>query len=127
MLIDVSHTGQVPYLPLLTETDFNPITLKAERRILNLAPILWVIGLAVLASLAASRTTTLKANGEDALARFEAALFPRALPAEMRALAGALGCALSEDMTAPIDVPFNAMRHSSELPANANIASAVSA
>src|SRR5262245_37152173 len=42
---------------------------------------------------------------EDALARFEAALFPRAIPGESRPLAGALGCALSEDMTAPIDVP----------------------
>jgi molybdopterin molybdotransferase/putative molybdopterin biosynthesis protein len=42
---------------------------------------------------------------EDALARFEAALFPRALPGEPRALADALGCALSEDVTAPIDVP----------------------
>jgi putative molybdopterin biosynthesis protein len=31
---------------------------------------------------------------EDALARFEAALFPRALPGEPRALADALGCAL---------------------------------
>ena len=35
--------------PLLIETDFNPVTLNAERRILNPAPILWVIGLAVLA------------------------------------------------------------------------------
>jgi putative molybdopterin biosynthesis protein len=42
---------------------------------------------------------------EDALARFEAALFPRALPSETRKLADALGCALSEDVTAPIDVP----------------------
>src|SRR6201995_5903631 len=42
---------------------------------------------------------------EDALARFEAALFPRALPSETRKLADALGCALSEDITAPIDVP----------------------
>src|SRR5262249_39673514 len=42
---------------------------------------------------------------EDALARFEAALFPRALPSEMRRLADALGCALGEDVTAPIDVP----------------------
>ena len=42
---------------------------------------------------------------EDALARFEAALFPRALPSEPRKLADALGCALGEDVTAPIDVP----------------------
>ena len=42
---------------------------------------------------------------EDALARFEAALFPRAVPAEQRPLADALGCALAEDVVAPIDVP----------------------
>src|ERR1700741_3807995 len=42
---------------------------------------------------------------EDALARFEAALFPRAVPRESRPLAEALGCALSQDVTAPIDVP----------------------
>ena len=42
---------------------------------------------------------------EDALARFEAALFPRATPSEPRALAEALGCALAEDVVAPIDVP----------------------
>jgi len=42
---------------------------------------------------------------EDALARFEAALFPRAMPSEMRSLADALGCALARDMAAPIDVP----------------------
>jgi putative molybdopterin biosynthesis protein len=42
---------------------------------------------------------------EDALARFEAALFPRALASEPRNLADALGCALAEDVTAPIDVP----------------------
>src|SRR6201994_5164726 len=42
---------------------------------------------------------------EDALARFEAALFPRALPSETRKLADALGCALGADVTAPIDVP----------------------
>src|SRR4051812_43036334 len=42
---------------------------------------------------------------EDALARFEAALFPRAVPSEMRSLADALGCALAEDIVAPIDVP----------------------
>jgi len=42
---------------------------------------------------------------EDALARFEAALFPRAITSEMRPLADALGCALAEDVVAPIDVP----------------------
>ena len=42
---------------------------------------------------------------EDALARFEAALFPRAIPSETRPLADALGCALAEDIVAPIDVP----------------------
>src|SRR6201991_1900238 len=42
---------------------------------------------------------------EDALARFEAALFPRPIPSEPRRLADALGFALSEDVTAPIDVP----------------------
>ena len=40
---------------------------------------------------------------EDALARFEAALVPRAVPAEKRSLADALGCALVEDVVAPID------------------------
>lgn len=42
---------------------------------------------------------------EDALARFEAALFPRALSNEVCKLADALGAALAEDITAPIDVP----------------------
>src|SRR2546423_6319109 len=42
---------------------------------------------------------------EDALARFEAALFPRPVPSERRSLADALGCALFEDILAPIDVP----------------------
>jgi putative molybdopterin biosynthesis protein len=42
---------------------------------------------------------------EDALLRFEAALFPRPVPSEPRALADALGCALVEDIVAPIDVP----------------------
>jgi len=41
---------------------------------------------------------------EDALARFEAALFPRPVLSERRPLAEALGCALSEDVVAPIDV-----------------------
>jgi putative molybdopterin biosynthesis protein len=42
---------------------------------------------------------------EDALARFEAALFPRLVPSEMRKLKDALGCALAQDVVAPIDVP----------------------
>ena len=42
---------------------------------------------------------------EDALARFDAALFPRAILSEQRSLAEALGCALTEDVVAPIDVP----------------------
>ncbi len=42
---------------------------------------------------------------EDALARFEAALFPREVPREQGALADVLGCALAEDVVAPIDVP----------------------
>ena len=42
---------------------------------------------------------------EEALARFEAALFPRDVPSEQRKLADALGCALGEDVVAPIDVP----------------------
>jgi putative molybdopterin biosynthesis protein len=42
---------------------------------------------------------------EQALARFEAALFPRAVPSELRPLSDALGCALAQDIVAPIDVP----------------------
>jgi len=42
---------------------------------------------------------------EDALERFEAALFPRAIPSEQRPLSDALGCALAQDIVAPIDVP----------------------
>jgi molybdopterin molybdotransferase/putative molybdopterin biosynthesis protein len=42
---------------------------------------------------------------EDALARFEAALFPRAVPFEPRSLADALGLALAQDIVATIDVP----------------------
>src|ERR1700722_18634899 len=42
---------------------------------------------------------------EDAFARFEAALVPRAVPVERRSLADALGCALAADVVAPIDVP----------------------
>ena len=42
---------------------------------------------------------------EDALGRFEAALFPRELSSEQRALADALGCTLAGDVVSPIDVP----------------------
>ena len=42
---------------------------------------------------------------EDALARFDAALFPRAIASELRPLSDALGCALALDIVAPIDVP----------------------
>jgi molybdenum cofactor synthesis domain-containing protein len=42
---------------------------------------------------------------EDALRRFEAALFPRALPSEFRLLFDALDCVLAQDIVAPIDVP----------------------
>ncbi len=35
--------------PLLIETSYHPTTLRAERHILNLRPILWVLALAVLA------------------------------------------------------------------------------
>lgn len=42
---------------------------------------------------------------EAALARFEAALFPRPLPTETRTLADALGLVLAEDVAAPVDVP----------------------
>jgi putative molybdopterin biosynthesis protein len=42
---------------------------------------------------------------EDAIARFEEALFPRALATEERTLQEALGCALAEDVIAPLDVP----------------------
>src|SRR5690349_14105948 len=42
---------------------------------------------------------------EEALQRFEAALFPRGLPSQQCALADALGCALAHDVIAPIDVP----------------------
>ncbi|MCW5704333.1 MAG: molybdopterin biosynthesis protein [Bradyrhizobium sp.] len=42
---------------------------------------------------------------EEAIARFEAALFPRIVQGERRKLAQALGCSLAEDVTAPIDVP----------------------
>jgi molybdenum cofactor synthesis domain-containing protein len=42
---------------------------------------------------------------EEALARFEAALFPRATSAEQRPLADALGYPLAHDIVADIDVP----------------------
>ncbi|WP_159585558.1 molybdopterin biosynthesis protein [Chelativorans xinjiangense] len=42
---------------------------------------------------------------EEALARFEAAMFPRAIVAEDRPLADALGLALAKNVVAPIDVP----------------------
>ena len=42
---------------------------------------------------------------EEAVNRFEAALFPRPIPSEPRSLSGALGCALAQDIVAPIDVP----------------------
>src|SRR5436190_17656270 len=42
---------------------------------------------------------------EEALKHFEAALFPRAIPTEQRPLSDALGCALAQDIVAPIDVP----------------------
>lgn len=42
---------------------------------------------------------------EEAVRRFDDALFPRSLPSEMRKLSDALGCALADDVTAPIDVP----------------------
>ncbi len=42
---------------------------------------------------------------EEALARFEAALFPREIPGEALSLADALGHALAQDIIAPIDVP----------------------
>lgn len=42
---------------------------------------------------------------EEALARFEAALFPRDLAVEQRALSDALGLALASDVVAAMDVP----------------------
>lgn len=42
---------------------------------------------------------------EDALTRFEAALFPRVLPTEDRALADALGFVVAIDVVAVVDVP----------------------
>jgi branched-chain amino acid transport system permease protein len=46
------HRWRYPFTrrtPLLVETSYNPITLAAERRILNPRPILWLLALAVLA------------------------------------------------------------------------------
>jgi len=42
---------------------------------------------------------------QEALARFEAALFPRPVPGARRSLEDSLGCALAQDVTASIDVP----------------------
>ncbi len=42
---------------------------------------------------------------EDALARFEAALFPRELASEVRLLGDALGFPLAHDVVAAVDVP----------------------
>ncbi|MCV0395614.1 MAG: molybdopterin biosynthesis protein [Rhizobiaceae bacterium] len=42
---------------------------------------------------------------EEALARFEEALFPRQAPTEKRVLSETLGLALAEDVAAPVDVP----------------------
>jgi putative molybdopterin biosynthesis protein len=42
---------------------------------------------------------------EDALAHFEAELFPRAIASERRLLADGLGQALADDVVSPIDVP----------------------
>jgi molybdenum cofactor synthesis domain-containing protein len=42
---------------------------------------------------------------EEAIARFDAALFPLTVPSEQRRLSDALGCVLAEDIVAPIDVP----------------------
>jgi putative molybdopterin biosynthesis protein len=42
---------------------------------------------------------------EEALKHFEAALFPREVPSALRSLAEAIGCALSQDIVADIDVP----------------------
>ncbi|WP_271899267.1 molybdopterin biosynthesis protein [Candidatus Phyllobacterium onerii] len=42
---------------------------------------------------------------EDALSRFQAAVFTRPLPTELRPLADALGHSLADDVVAPMDVP----------------------
>jgi molybdenum cofactor synthesis domain-containing protein len=42
---------------------------------------------------------------EDAMARFEAALFPRVTPSQQRPLSEAIGLALAQDVMAGIDVP----------------------
>src|SRR5258708_38714238 len=65
---------------------------------------------------------------EDALARFEAALFPRAVPSEQRRLSDALGCALAQDIVAPIDVPpFDRSNVDGFAVRSADLASAVEA
>lgn len=46
------HRWRYPFTrrtPLLVETSYNPLTLAAERRIVNPAPIVWLIGLAIIA------------------------------------------------------------------------------
>jgi branched-chain amino acid transport system permease protein len=48
------HRWRYPFTrrtPLLIETDYNPSTLAAERRLLNPRPILWLLALAVIATL----------------------------------------------------------------------------
>src|ERR1700690_3067477 len=42
---------------------------------------------------------------EDALARFEAELFPRSIASKRQPLADAIGQALADDVVSPIDVP----------------------
>src|SRR4051812_48114530 len=42
---------------------------------------------------------------EEAIERFDEALFPRAIVSERRKISDALGCALAEDIVAPVDVP----------------------
>src|SRR5882762_2108458 len=65
---------------------------------------------------------------EDALARFEAALFPRAIPSEQRRLSDALGCALAQDIVASIDVPpFDRSNVDGFAARSADLASAVEA
>jgi putative molybdopterin biosynthesis protein len=56
------------------------------------------------ASLAQDQFLTILSR-EDAVARFDAALFPRAVPQETCALSDALGRVLATDVLAPIDVP----------------------
>src|SRR4051812_7157997 len=56
------------------------------------------------ASLAQDQFLTILSR-EEAAARFDAALFPRAIAQEECALDSALGRVLARDVTAPIDVP----------------------